>query len=100
MFLAKIEKIMVSAALSRMDSLKYVSYVVDDNATQIPSNKLDKKKAVLVGWQCGFEPLFVAVQSEFLKLTAADAEDIAKEFLEKKRWFSGEPTDADYILMP
>jgi hypothetical protein len=87
--------------MSRSDALKYVSYVVDDALSILPLSKLDKKNAVLVGWQCGFEPLFVAVQSYLnVKITEDEAEDIARDLLEEKKWFSKEPKDADYILMP
>jgi hypothetical protein len=102
-FMKKIQGHYVVAAnkMPRQEALKYVSYVLDDALSPLPMSKLDKKNAVLVGWQCGFEPLFVAVQSYLnVKLTEADAEDIAKDYLEEKKWFSGEPKDADYILMP
>lgn len=89
------------SAPSRNDALNYVSYVLTDALSEIPLSKLDKKNAVLVGWQCGFEPMYVAVQSYLGgELTEEEAEDIAKDFLEEKKWFSGESKDADYILMP
>ena len=53
----------------------------------------------LVGWQCGFEPLFVAVHSYLdVILPDEEAEDMAKEFLLERDWFGASPRDADYIL--
>jgi len=48
--------------MTKAQALPYVSYAVDDalnerNVSDMPAN------ARLVGWQCGFEPLFVAVWS-------------------------------------
>ena len=50
----------------------------------------------LVGWQCGFEPMFVAVHVNYLD--ESDAEQIAIDHLEKIGWFTDGPVDADYIL--
>ena len=53
----------------------------------------------LVGWQCGFEPMFVAVHSCLdVQINDQDAEEIAQEYLAEIGWFSDEPTDANYIL--
>ena len=54
----------------------------------------------LVGWQCGFEPLFVAVWSYLPNTRVSDlsAECIAADMLRERKWFSGEPTPADYII--
>lgn len=89
--------------ISRQDALKYVSYVLDDALAPLPISKLDDRNAVLVGWQCGYEPMFVAVQSYLnVQIAARDAEEIAKDYLEEKKWFSGEGTsrEAHYIIMP
>lgn len=86
--------------MNRSQAMPYVSYAVDDalserDQSEIPNN------ARLVGWQCGFEPLFVAVWSYLgNRLDDADAEDIAKDFLQEKHWFTDNtnPPDADFIL--
>lgn len=53
----------------------------------------------LVGWQCGFEPLFVAVHSYLdVFVDDSDAEEMAQEFLAEIGWFEVEQTPADYIL--
>lgn len=94
--------------MTRNDALPYVSFVVDDagsgrelgadmHATTRETGH--KYRSVLVGWQCGFEPLFVAVHSYLdVKLDDQDAEEMAQEYLAERNWFSGEPTDADYII--
>jgi hypothetical protein len=82
----------------RKQALDYISYCVDDalserHIAEIPAN------ARLVGWQCGFEPLFVAVWSYLgITLDAHDAADIAIDLLTEKHWFVGEPTEPDYII--
>jgi hypothetical protein len=99
-------KYKVTAAQNREQALKYVSHVIDEHGKKLPANVHDNKNSILVGWQCGFEPLYVAIQNEdgspFPKgyISEGDAEDIAKEYLEKLGWFDGEPKDCDYIHMP
>lgn len=86
--------------MNRSQALPYVSYAVDDalaerDRSEMPAN------ARLVGWQCGFEPMFVAVWSYLgVRLDDADAEDIAKDMLQEKKWFidNDNPQDADFIL--
>lgn len=94
--------------MTRNDALPYVSFVVDDagsgrelgadmHATTRETGH--KYRSVLVGWQCGFEPLFVAVHSYLdVELDDQDAEEMAQEYLAERNWFSGEPTDADCII--
>lgn len=94
----------VVASPSREQAFKYVSFVISEEGKELPPDSLNQKTAILVGWQCGFEPLFVAIQDEDgeeLHVSEADAEDIAKEFLLKKKWFSeNEAEDCDYVWMP
>lgn len=84
--------------MNREQALPYVSVALDDaqavlNVDSIPD------KARLVGWQCGFEPMFVAVWSYLdVRLDDDEAEDIAKTYLEEKGWFSFGSRDADYII--
>jgi hypothetical protein len=84
--------------MTREQALPYVSFCVDDALSErsiadMPAN------ARLIGWQCGFEPLFVAVWSYLnVRLDDADAEDIASDFLVERKWFSGEPTPADHFI--
>ena len=84
--------------MNKKQALEYVSYCVDDalcerNIADMPEN------ARLVGWQCGFEPLFVAVWSYLgVKLSEEEAEEIAIDLLEEKKWFTDESIPADYII--
>lgn len=109
--------------MNREQALPYVSFVVDDsgNGREIgadphayvrPGNRsrllTDNRTepesmcypSVLVGWQCGFEPLFVAVHSCLdVRLDDDEAEEMAREFLEERGWFAanpGFPTDDDH----
>lgn len=53
----------------------------------------------LVGWQCGFEPMFVAVHSYLdVEIDDQDAEEMAQEYLTEIGWFSDEPASASYII--
>lgn len=84
--------------MTRKQALPYVSYTIDDalSADRQPISE----SARLVGWQCGFEPLFVAVQSYLPGITLDDeeAEEIATDYLREIGWFNGDPTPADYII--
>lgn len=105
--------------MNREQAIPYVAYVVDDsgNGRELgadpdarirPGNRskrVDDPNAepcypsVLVGWQCGFEPLFVAVHSYLdVKLTDQDAEEMATEYLAEIGWFVKKPTPADYLI--
>lgn len=84
--------------MRRTDALKYVCHCLDDalnirTIDDIPAN------ARLVGWQCGFEPMFVAVWSYLgVPLSHEEAEEIATDYLQEISWFADEPTSADYVL--
>lgn len=86
--------------MTREQALPYVSYVLDDALSADHTIADLKPDARLVGWQCGFEPLFVAVQSYIpgVVLDADEAEEIARDYLEEIKWFADGPTDADYII--
>jgi hypothetical protein len=87
--------------MTREQALPYVSYCVDDASSprsieDMPAN------ARLVGWQCGFEPLFVAVWSYLpnIRLDDGEAAIIATDFLQETNWFDNidEPRPVDYII--
>ena len=84
------------------DAIPYISYIADDSLSARPySGEQLPPKTILVGWQCGFEPLFVAVYSYLdVELTCAEAEEIAKDYLAEINWFSDEPVDCDYCIKP
>lgn len=85
---------------SRAKALEYISYWLDDAGS--PRQPKDMPEtARLVAWQCGFEPLIVAVWSylsDDIILDSAEAEDIAADYLEEIGWFADGRTDADYVL--
>jgi hypothetical protein len=83
-------------------ALPYVSYVLDDalSADHAVADMLPN--ATLVGWQCGFEPLFVAVQSYLpdTRIDGDDAVEIAMDYLEEIGWFGEDgPRDCDYVIL-
>jgi hypothetical protein len=86
-----------SNIVTRDQALPYVSFCVDDalsmrSIDDMPSN------ARLIGWQCGFEPMFVAVWSYLnVRLDDDDAAQIAINLLEERSWFT-EITYPDFII--
>jgi hypothetical protein len=84
--------------MTREQALPYVACCVDDALSEreikdMPAN------ARLVGWQCGFELMFVAVWSYLdLELDDQEAEELAVELLIERKWFAGKPTPADYVI--
>tara|TARA_R110002110_G_scaffold336074_2_gene546614 strand:- start:5022 stop:5282 length:261 start_codon:yes stop_codon:yes gene_type:complete len=85
--------------MKKSDAIPYVSRYVDDALSPEPFDTAIPL-VVLVGWQCGFEPLFVAVRS-YLPDTVIDddeAVDLATDLLDESEWFSNGPTEPDYII--
>ncbi len=91
--------------MNRADAMQYISFGVDDAGHGYNVN--DARRAApyarLVGWQCGFEPLFVAVWSYLpdVRLDDDEAEELARTLLEERCWFgidAEDSRDADYIL--
>jgi len=90
--------------------LPYVSFVVDDagsgrelgadqHAIVREAGDQFTYASRLVGWQCGFEPLFVAVHSYLdVEIDDQDAEEMARDYLEERKWFAGEPTEPDHLI--
>ena len=115
------------SAMTREQAIPYVSFVVDDagsgrplgddpHAIVRPGNRSSRCEvsgrvaeinteqptypSVLVGWQCGFEPLFVAVHSYLdVRLDADEAIEMATEYLEELGWFCDEqPRHPEYLI--
>jgi hypothetical protein len=90
--------------MTRDQALPYVGPCLDDALSvrrqdEMPAN------ARLIGWQCGFEPMFVAVwsylgdtQGNPDRLDDDDAVEIATDYLVETKWFAGEPTEPDYVI--
>jgi hypothetical protein len=88
-------------AMTREQAWPYASYFVDSALAECRDFDMPHMNSVrLVGWQCGFEPLFVAVWSAYggVRLDDDDAIEIATDLLVEKKWFADEPTSPDYIL--
>jgi len=84
--------------VTRDQALPYISFCLDDALSERSIDELPAN-ARLVGWQCGFEPLFVAVWSYLgVKLEDAEAKEIARDYLIERKWFAYEPTEPDYII--
>ena len=87
-----------SNIVRRKQALPYVALCIDD-ALSVRSIDDMPDNARLVGWQCGFEPMFVAVWSCLgVCLTNREAESLAVDLLQERKWFSGEPSNPDYII--
>jgi hypothetical protein len=96
--------------MQRSNAIPYVSFVVDDagcarslgddpHAIVRESGQGFKYSSRLIGWQCGFEPLFVAVHSYLdVNVTDDEAAEMAIDYLTERNWFSGEPKEPDYIF--
>lgn len=82
-----------------------VSFVVDDAGSALPFGESQhatvRKKSVILGWQCGFEVMFVSVHS-YLDVEITDEEAIcyASDYLSEIKWFSDDqnPSEPEYIL--
>lgn len=90
--------------MTRDQALPYVSFAIDTSLSLIDVSGIPSN-ARLVGWQCGFEPLFVAVfaytgdtQGNLDRVDDDEAEDLATEYLIERGWFAGEPTRPDYVI--
>jgi len=87
--------------MNRADALPYIAHVLTDALGALPLDQL-RPDATLIGWQCGFEPMFVAVQSYLPGVTidADDAEGIAVDYLDEMGWFADGPTEPDHYILP
>ena len=88
--------------MDREQALPFVSFGVD-NALSFRRADEAPAKAVLVGWQCGFEPMFVAVWSCLSEdgsgIDAEEAIDLATDALEERQWFDDGPSTPDYVIL-
>jgi hypothetical protein len=84
--------------MDRKAALPYISFCLDDS---LNVRELDNmpKNARLIGWQCGFEPLFVAVWSYMgFELDGDSAIDIATDYLRERKWFGDNEREPDYVI--
>lgn len=89
----------MTKAATRENAMEYVLYAVDDTLAERRPSEMPPI-ARLVGWQIGFEPVFVAVWSAYgWEIDDEDAVAFATDLLvEKKWWGEGIPTEPNYIL--
>jgi hypothetical protein len=89
--------------MTREQALPYVAYCVDDALAERELKDMPPH-AVLVGWQVGFEPLFVACWSylggEECNPDYAEACELATDLLVEKKWFADNdnPPDPDFVI--
>jgi hypothetical protein len=75
--------------MNREKALQYVSYVIDDSGNERELKDI-LPSATLVGFQCGFEPMFVAVQSYLpdCVIDEDEAIELCVDLLKERNWFS------------
>jgi len=85
--------------MTREQALPYISVCIDDALAERSIDDMPIN-ARLVGWQCGFEPMFVAVWSYLpdTRLSDEDAESIATDILNERGWFTEAARPPDYVL--
>lgn len=88
--------------ITRQECLPYVSACVDDTGAM---RTLAERPALplvrFVGYQCGFEPLIVAVWSYLPGCTVDDeeAESLARDYLQERGWFGDEEPEAATFIV-
>ena len=86
--------------IERERAIPYVGYHVDNAQSTDVKSITDQTR--LVGWQCGFEPMFVAVHNYLpeCKCDDEEAEELATDLLTEIGWFGldEQPREPDYIL--
>jgi hypothetical protein len=90
--------------MTREQLLPYVSYLIDDSLSALDISEVSEYNpdhCTLVGFQCGFEPMVVAVRS-YLSEKRPDkneAVELAVDYLEEIGWFSWNGNrEPDYVL--
>ena len=88
---------------TKTELVPYIAHCLDDAlCVRTIADMPDPSLVRLVVWECGFEPLVVAVWSYLpdTRLDASDAEDIARDYLFERGWFAN-PEDenlASFVL--
>lgn len=86
------------------DCLPYISACLDDAGAvrQLSEMPTDQRLVRIVGWQCGFEPMCIAVWSYLpnTRLDDEDAEALAEDYLRERKWFNDPDADhpADFVI--
>jgi len=84
--------------MKRQDAIDYIGGYIDDALSDHAQPVTPRTR--LVGWQCGFEPMFVAVNSYLPDCRCDDDEaiELAMDYLTEKGWFDGEAKEPDCVL--
>ena len=87
--------------LTAKDLIPYISYVLDTALSDEHKASEIGPGTWLVAFQCGFELLVVAVIPSYTQADEGEAEEIARDYLEEKKWFGGSaaPTPPDYAVL-
>lgn len=92
--------------MTAQQAIPYIAYVLDDALSPDHDRAALHVGAVLVGWQCGFEPLFVLVISSLMNTQGVrdsvdvdSAEEIATDYLLERQWFTDHETAPDYVII-
>ena len=85
--------------MQRKDAMPYIAHYLDDCFNVLTAKDMPEN-ARLIGWQCGNEPLFVAVWSYLdVELDDSEASEIAEDWLIETGWFGKDGCRvADYFL--
>ena len=83
--------------MKRETAIEYIGHHVDDAGSPHAQPITDCTK--LVGWQCGFETMFVAVHS-YLNCACDDdeAKELATDYLCEIGWFGDDIREPDFIM--
>ncbi len=75
--------------MTTQDAMRYVGHVVDTALSSDRSREDAHIGARLVGWQCGFEPMFVLIIDAYdgNVVDEEEAEEIATMYLNEIGWF-------------
>lgn len=90
--------------ITKKTAIEFVSFGVDDalNIHPVCNIPSDLSRVRFVGWQCGFEPMVIAVWSYLpgCSVDDAEAEELAVDALSERGWFTdkNEPSPADFVL--
>lgn len=84
--------------LTREQLLPYLNVVIDDSLNvQRPDAMTPLARFVV--WQCGFEPMAIAVQSYLgVRIDDEEAAEHATDYLNEINWFAGAEREPDYII--
>lgn len=77
----------------------YISYYIDDAGSLRHADEMPPDARIVI-YQCGFEPMAVAVWSYLpgVRLDASDAADVADDYLVEIGWMKPNERELDAVL--